>query len=106
MAASILNNIKPKMDSYFTSYSNYANLFLKYTKPFYEVVVTGKDAVKKIIEINDFYSPNKLFIGGDNSNYIPLLKGKKSNNLFFYICEDGLCKKPTSEINEVITLLR
>jgi uncharacterized protein YyaL (SSP411 family) len=106
MAASILNNIKPKMDSYFTSYSNYANLFIKYTKPFYEVVVTGKGAVKKIIEINDFYSPNKLFIGGDNSNYIPLLKGKKSNNLVFYICEDGLCKKPTSEINEAITLLR
>ena len=106
MAASILNNIKPKMDSYFTSYSNYANLFLKYTKPFYQVVITGKGAVKKIIEINDFYSPNKLFIGGDNSTYIPQLKGKKSNNLVFYICEDGLCKKPTSEINEAINLLR
>ena len=49
MAASILNNIKPKMDSYFTSYANYANLLLKYTKPFYEVVITGQDAFKKSI---------------------------------------------------------
>ena len=106
MAASILNNIKPKMDSYFTSYANYANLLLKYTKPFYEVVITGQDAFKKSIKINNFYSPNKLLIGGDNSNYIPLLKGKKSNNLFYYICEDGLCKQPTSDIKEAINLLQ
>ena len=56
---SILNNIKPKMDSYFTSYSNYAILFLKYTKPFYEVVVTGRGAVKKVIEtIQNIVSQN------------------------------------------------
>ena len=39
-------------------------------------------------------------------NYIPLLKGKKSNNLFYYICEDGLCKQPTSDIKEAINLLQ
>ena len=63
MSRTMLNNVKEEMSSYGSGYANYANLMLKIIHPYYEVVIVGKDAHEKSLEINKEYKPNKLFIG-------------------------------------------
>jgi len=40
-AATMLNNVKPEIKDNSSGYSNWFNLMLNYTSPFYEVAVIG-----------------------------------------------------------------
>ncbi len=48
-ATTMLNNVKPEMKTYGSGFSNWLDLMLNYTNPFYEVAIVGKDAnLKKL----------------------------------------------------------
>src|SRR5690554_5305643 len=47
-ATNMLNNVKPEIQDYGSNYSNWLDLMLNYTQPFYEVVVAGPNAHEKI----------------------------------------------------------
>jgi len=105
-ALTIANNIKPEMGKYISAYANYASLMLKEIYPFYEVAVVGQDAKKKIFQINNMYSPNKLYIGSSNKSSLSLLKGKFiEGETMIYVCENKSCQLPTSVVVEAKKLL-
>jgi len=106
-ALTIANNIKPEMGKYISAYANYASLMLKEIYPFYEVAVVGQDANKKILQINNMYSPNKLFIGSRTKSSLSLLKGKFiEGETMIYVCENRSCQLPTSIVIEAKKLLK
>ncbi len=105
-ALTMLNNVKPEIQEYPSGFSNWLDLMLNYTSPYYEVAVVGKDAVSKISELNKFYIPNKLIAGSTSENNLPLLENRfVPNETFIYVCVNNTCRLPVSNINDAIKLL-
>jgi len=47
----MIHDVQPSFENYPSGYSNWLDLYLNFTYPFYEVIVTGKNAQNKIQEI-------------------------------------------------------
>ena len=91
-----LNNVKDGMAQYGAGHSNWANLMMKFTKPFYQIAIVGKDAKQKTLDLNGFYHPNKLYIGSDEESNMPLLKDKfVDGKTMIYVCQNKSCLLPT-----------
>ena len=107
MSRTMLNNVREEMSSYGSGYANYANLMLKIIHPYYEVVVVGKDAHEKSLEINKEYKPNKLFIGSFGKSKMSLLEEKfVEGQTMIYVCENKVCQMPTNKVIQAINLLK
>lgn len=105
-AITMLNNVKPEMLEYPTAYSNWFDLMLNYTNPFYEVAISGKDAKVKISELNQTFIPNKLIAGSTSENEMPLLKNRfNPDETLIYVCVNKACKLPVSKVDKAIKLL-
>ena len=106
-ALTLLNNVKPEIQQYGSGYSNWLDLMLNYTFPFYEVAIVGEAVFTKIIDLNTFYIPNKIIAGSKNDNTLPLLKNRfLENETLIYVCVDNTCKLPVSEVENAINLLK
>jgi uncharacterized protein YyaL (SSP411 family) len=104
----MLNNLKNtiKMNPY--NYSNWLNVMTNYTKPFYEVVVVGEKANEMNAILTNTYLPNTIFAGAtkDNSN-VPLLINKfNEDETFIYVCVNGTCKLPQTDVKEAINSIQ
>jgi uncharacterized protein YyaL (SSP411 family) len=106
-AMTMLNNVKPEMQEYPSAYSNWFDLMLTYTQPYYEVAIVGKEAKQKILELNKTYIPNKLIAGSLSDNNMPLLESRfNPGNTLIYVCVNKACKLPVSEVADAIKLLK
>ncbi|MCF7559236.1 thioredoxin domain-containing protein [Sabulilitoribacter multivorans] len=106
-AMTMLNNVKPEMQEYPSGYSNWFDLMLNYSNPFYEVAIVGKDAKQKITELNNTYIPNKLIAASTSENKMPLLENRYNpEKTLIYVCVNKACKLPVSEVEDAIRLLK
>lgn len=106
-AMTMLNNVKPEMQEYPSGYSNWFDLMLNYTSPYYEVAIVGVDAKQKITELNKTYLPNKLIAGSTTENAMPLLENRfNPTETLIYVCVNKACKLPVSEVDRAIKFLR
>ncbi|MNC78670.1 hypothetical protein D3C75_1309390 [compost metagenome] len=69
--------------------------------PFYEVAITGSDWQIKTKELDQYYIPNKLVLGGANGT-LPLLEGKMSTETKIYVCVNRTCQLPVTEVIEAV----
>ncbi len=99
----MLNNVKENTLNYATGASNWLNLYSNYLGNFYEVAISGEDALEKLNEFNQYYFPNKLLVGSVKESDLPLLENKYSKNTTtIYICVDGACKFPVNQVDKAI----
>ncbi len=106
-ALTILNNVKPEIKEYPSSFSNWLDLMMNYSYPYYEVAIVGDDAKEKLLELNKTYIPNKLIVGSTDENNLPLLENRYvSRETFIYVCVNKACKLPVTEVEEAIKLLK
>ena len=106
-AITMLNNIKPEMQEYPSGYSNWYDLMLNYTNPYYEVAIVGKDAKQKLSELHKVYMPNKLIAGSISENNMPLLNNRYNpEKTLIYVCVNNACKLPVSEVSQAIKFLK
>ncbi len=102
----MLKNVESNMSGYGPGYSNWASTMLYHVKPFYEIAITGTGAEKKLLELNQNYIPNRLFVGAKRESTLPLLKGKyQANETMIYVCVNKACQLPTSDVNIAKTLI-
>ena len=105
-AAAMLNNIQENLTQYPTSYSNWMDLMLNYTQPYYELVVVGKDAPDKLKELNSFYLPNKLIAASTATSDQEIFEGRYlENNTLIYVCVNNACKLPVKTVGEALELI-
>ena len=103
----MLNNVAQSAQQGGGWYSNWLELMLHHTNSFYEVAVIGKDADEKRKEIEQVYHPNKILIGGEKENGLPLLEFKSvEGETWIYVCVDKACQMPTSDVNEALKLIK
>jgi len=105
-ATTMLNNVIPEIKEYASGYSNWLDLMLNYTAPFYEVAVVGNDYKNKIKTLNQYYIPNKITVGSKNNSNLPLLKNRYvENETLIYVCVNKACKLPTKDVEKAIYLI-
>ena len=103
----MLNNVKPEILDYASSFSNWLDLMLNYTNSFFEVAVIGKNVYNTKTELNKHYIPNKLVAGSKSKNKLPLLINRyKEEETYIYVCVNNTCKQPTNSITEALTILK
>ena len=103
----MVHNIAPLIESYPSSYSNWMNVYSNLSSNFYEVAIVGKDAIKKIKEINEVYIPNKIICASENEAQLPLLKNRfMKNSTMIYVCVNNSCNYPTTDSSIALKQLK
>ena len=103
-AEQMLNNIKEDVKTSPGNYSNWLHLMTNFTKPFYEVVVAGNEALEVNKSLIKKYTPNILIAGtSEENNTVPLLSYKfNEDETFIYVCVNGTCKKPEVNLEKAL----
>lgn len=100
MAKQMLNNMESDIKKYPMSYSNWLNLYLNYSNPYYEIAISGPNAIGKLNELNKNYLPNILIAGSGSNSDLPILENKFNNEqTYIYVCVEGSCKLPVTEVS-------
>ncbi len=103
----MLNNVKDNSLQYGSGYSNWLQLMSNFIGDFYEIAISGEEALNKLKEINLQYIPNKLMAGSLSKSNIPLMEGRFSKNeTLIYVCVDGACKLPESSTKNALNQLK
>jgi uncharacterized protein YyaL (SSP411 family) len=105
-AVTMLNNVKPEIQEYGSAFSNWLDLMLNYTNPYYEVAIVGEQTPQNIRDLNKTYIPNKLIAGSTKENSMPLLTNRYlENETLIYVCVNNSCKLPVKNVKEAIRLM-
>jgi hypothetical protein len=106
-ASQMLHNVTEKAFQYGGVSSNWLTLYLNYIGDFYEVAISGKDAIDILKEFNEKYIPNKLIVGSTKDSNLPLLEYKFSENqTTIYVCIDGACQLPVTETDKAFQQIK
>ncbi|SMC59541.1 thioredoxin domain-containing protein [Pedobacter nyackensis] len=103
-AEGMLASVLPQIKTYGSAYSNWAIQVLEEVFGINEVALTGKNVEKVKKEFNKHYVPNKITLGGTNSE-LPLLKDKQSQETKIYICRNKVCQLPVTTVDEALILI-
>ncbi|MEP0387613.1 MAG: thioredoxin domain-containing protein [Dokdonia sp.] len=103
----MLNNIQPEIDKSPTAFSNWLDLHLNYTKPYYELVVVGSKAKEVLTELNSLYLPNKLIAASTGESTQEIFEGRYlKNETLIYVCVNNACKLPVKTVEEALKLIK
>jgi uncharacterized protein YyaL (SSP411 family) len=106
-AKQMLTNMLARIERSPSSYSNWLVLMSNYTNPYYEVAISGINALEKSKNMNSYYLPNILMAGATQESELPLMKNRfVENNTFIYVCIDGTCKLPETNTAEALKQLK
>lgn len=106
-AKTMLHNVVPEIAEYPSTFSNWLDLMLNYTNNYYEVAIVGTDVTKKIKALNSYYLPNKLIIGSDSENNLPLLQNRYvEGKTLIYVCVNKACKLPVEAVEKAVTFIK
>lgn len=103
-AEGMLAAVLPQIKTYGSAYSNWAIQVLEAVFGVNEIALVGKDIEKVKAAINKQYIPNKITLGGTNSE-LPLLKDKQSIETKIYICRNKVCQLPVATVDEALKLI-
>lgn len=108
MAENMLDGIS----SYFSegdssNYSQWAQLILKETFSYKEVIIVGPQAKEVNKKMKQHYLPNTLFQLSEIESDLPLIKDRFSDDeTLIYVCENKVCMRPTNNFLEAIDQIK
>ncbi|MRX46419.1 thioredoxin domain-containing protein [Pedobacter puniceum] len=97
----MLKTVEPHIKSYASAYSNWASLLLDEIQGSFEIAITGSEFEEKRKELEKYYIPNKIILGGEKGN-LPLLQDKFVGDTRIFVCKNKTCQLPLSEVSEAI----
>ncbi len=102
----MLRNILDKIAEYPQSYSNWLDLLMNFTYPFFEIAITGDRFRDSAEYFHSKYLPNTLLSGSDSKSSLPLLKDRVVNGKdLIYICREGACQLPVESKTDAFKLI-
>ncbi len=88
-------------------YSNWCSLYSSFVKPPYEVAIVGENSAEIRQEMLKYYTPNVIFLGGDDEGSLELLKDKlQEGETIIYVCQNKVCKFPVTEVSNALELMK
>lgn len=105
-AENMMNHIKASMLQYGEGYSNWGQLLLKLTYPYYEVAIAGKEAQGQYLKFRKGFHPNLLFIHSEKDSELPLLENRYvKGSTKIYVCQSKVCQLPIEKVDEALKLI-
>lgn len=102
-----LRNILPNMQDYPGGYTNWAMLLMNHTYPWYEVAITGPDAMLRRREFGTRYIPGRVFLGALEQSAMPLLHDKlPPAGTKIFVCEQRVCQLPVTSVSAAMIQLQ
>ena len=102
----MIANIKDKVEERVTDHMFWLWTSLNYSDEFFELAISGPDALQKGKEISLKYIPNSVIASGNKPSNLYLLKDRFfKDETYIYVCVDNTCKFPVSSIEEAIKLI-
>lgn len=106
-ALQMLKNIGGSMQGYGSGCSNWGILALQTVKPFYEVVITGSDAINKYHDLNQHYLPQTLFACATSGEPLDIFTARQQQGkTLIYVCENNSCQAPVEEVEAVLGMIK
>ncbi|SKB46633.1 hypothetical protein SAMN05660776_1198 [Salegentibacter holothuriorum] len=107
LAKKMLKTVQPQIKTYPQSYANWLDLMLNFTEAFYEVAITGKNAISIKKELEQEFFPHTIFAGSVEPSEISILKNRfKSDKDLIYICSGGKCDLPSNSVENSIDKIK
>lgn len=99
-------NIKENAFKNIDYFGNWASLMLLFSRPSYELVITGENWKELKQQIMHEYRPDILYVGTKESHTVPIFtdRFKKGENLI-YVCKNNVCDLPVKTVEEALKLL-
>lgn len=107
IAIQMLSNMKENIQNYSSFYLNWANLAMFLVKKPYELAIVGEnsDEIRKQMQKN--YLPFAIFVGGKTENNLALLQNRLiKNQTTIYVCQENICKEPTTNYKTALNLMQ
>lgn len=87
-------------------YSKWAQLFINFTHPFYEIVVSGDEAHVWVDEIRKNYRPDLLLAIAAKGSKLSINEGRVSEGkTVAFVCKDKVCSLPIDSFTQTLELL-
>ncbi|WP_345124306.1 thioredoxin domain-containing protein [Hymenobacter antarcticus] len=105
MSQAMLHHVAGEVSTGGPYYANWANLMGMMAYGPFEIAVMGKEAVAKSHQMQRYYLPTALFMGGKEEN-LPLLESKGvEEGTLIYVCRNKTCKMPVKEVQAAMQQL-
>lgn len=99
----MLKNIAQEIKSYPAGYSNWLDLMMNFSHPYFEFIITGKKLSQYERDLRAVYLPNILVAGSETESKFPLLKNRLvKHKTFIYACENGSCNLPVQNLQNAL----
>ncbi|NQV52045.1 MAG: thioredoxin domain-containing protein [Flavobacteriales bacterium] len=99
----MLANVEPNFNRHPTGHSQWMQLHLMHSTPFYEVAIVGKDCEEKSMALTKHYLPGAVLCGGKDEGAIPILEQRKvEGKTLIYVCLKGACQLPVESFTEAL----
>ncbi len=103
----MLNNVKAGLLGQGGYYANWGILMTYFVSSPYEVAIVGKDWMKLRKELDEYFFPNMLIMGGAKEGNLPLLKSKLvPGQTTIYVCKDKACRLPVTTIDDALEQMK
>ena len=107
IARQMLNNVKEDALQSPTEYYNWLNLMMNYTDSYFEIAVSGKEAIARISQLNSYYLPNILIAGAAKESKLPILENRfMDNETYIYVCVNKACKMPETDVAKAVAKMK
>ena len=103
-ASAMLASVLPNIKAYGSAYANWCIQLLNEVYGVNEIALTGDNFKETKKELDNYYIPNKIVLGG-KTDLLPLLKDKQSHETKIYICRNKTCQLPVNTVAEAVKLL-
>ncbi|MGE4289072.1 MAG: thioredoxin domain-containing protein [Salinivirgaceae bacterium] len=109
MARQMVANTLSDIEQNVAYYGNWAQVFLKFTQPVYQVVFMGPDSQKLRTEYCSYYHPQVIIAGVEKADFsvkLPLLQNRWTDHeTLIYVCEGNVCNLPVKTVEEALQLI-
>jgi uncharacterized protein YyaL (SSP411 family) len=107
-AAQMLHNMNAQLttSSHPGFFSNWCDLNLRMTWPYYEIAIVGDQSQQLSTGMMRHFIPNAIFLGGKTEGSLQLLESKlQEGETMIYVCREKVCKFPVTSVDEALKLL-
>jgi len=99
--------IQPSTRDSFGFYSNWLQLMQHIAQPPYEVAIVGPNAKQLRKEMDQYFLPNVILLGGETEGKLPLLEYKLiEGKTMIYVCQNKTCKFPVETVEEALKQIK
>jgi len=103
----MINNVSETIKDRVTDHLLWLNNSHNYSQKFYEIAISGNNAIAKAEEIMEEYLPNVLIAASEKVSNLYLLKDRYfKDETYIYVCVDNTCKFPVTTVPKALNLMK